>query len=260
MAILRDYLRILLIGFIAYTVIFIINIIIRSSGVVNDSIINTFFALQIFWPMLFILLGHPFYAMIGDISKNHASKGKYKRNIFVLDKNGNFLSFGQSFLRMVLKYVTLILPYGLIVTIITMCCTKKKQAIHDLILGHVVVKDVDGSLKTKNINNQSQNKVLIIFTIIGGIIISFVVSFLIFYISTNLSRKLVCESSMGNITIIYNKNQLVGFSAEGIVYDIDTQNEIAKEIGVDNYLIKFNDWFKSNTFGTCTINGEEISN
>lgn len=96
--------------------------------------------IQIAIPIIFIIYGQPFYAMFGDASKMHASKGKIKQNILVINSTGNYLTFGQSFCRMLLKYITLIIPGGLLITIITLCCTKKTQALHDLILGHTVVK------------------------------------------------------------------------------------------------------------------------
>ena len=62
--------------------------------------------------------------------------------MYVLNKTGNYLTFGESFLRMLLKYLTFFITFGIIATIIVMCCTDKKQALHDIILGQYVVKKV----------------------------------------------------------------------------------------------------------------------
>lgn len=60
--------------------------------------------------------------------------------MYVLNKKGNYLNFFESFLRMLLKYITLCIPLGVFITIIVMCCSPKKQALHDIILGQTVVK------------------------------------------------------------------------------------------------------------------------
>lgn len=136
-AVLSDFFRNWLVGFlISFLVIFIIFFL-RLNGIIDISLSSLSFL-----GSLYIVFGQPIYALFGDASKKHASKGKLKRNMYVLDKNGNYLTFGQSFLRMLLKYVTLWIPFGLIMSIVVMCCTEKKQALHDLILGHVVVKNI----------------------------------------------------------------------------------------------------------------------
>ena len=64
--------------------------------------------------------------------------------------------------------------------------------------------------------------------------------------------KLVCESKEGNITLIYNDTDLLGYTTSGgITYDLDGQKELAKQMGIEAYLEKFNDWFEKNTSGTC---------
>lgn len=71
--------------------------------------------------------------------------------------------------------------------------------------------------------------------------------------------KLVCTSNKGNITIMYNEERITGYIANGMSYDLDAQKKYAKEIGIDAYIIEFDNWFKSNTSGYCTINGEKVS-
>ena len=88
--------------------------------------------------------------------------------------------------------------------------------------------------------------------IIGGIVVFFVVLGLAIFIGVSAtSKKLVCKSSEGNITIMYNKKTLTGYTAKDIKYDLDAQKEYAEEIGIDNYIDEFSDWFSTNTTGSC---------
>lgn len=141
-ALLRDLLQILWFAFLGFFLIQIIQIILSFIGIANGPIQDTIEVIKISGSMLFIMFGQPIYALFADSSSKHATKGKLKRNMYVLNKTGNYLTFGESFLRMLLKYLTFFIPFGIIATIIVMCCTDKKQALHDIILGQYVVKKV----------------------------------------------------------------------------------------------------------------------
>ena len=92
------------------------------------------------------------------------------------------------------------------------------------------------------------------------IALSIGISLIIGFISYKPSSdKLVCTSNKGNITIMYNEKGITGYTATGMSYDLDAQKEVATEIGMDAYITEFNSWFKSNTSGYCTINGEKVS-
>jgi len=90
--------------------------------------------------------------------------------------------------------------------------------------------------------------------IIGGIVLGLIViGVIIFFLVSGTSKKLVCESTVGNITIMYNDDSLTGYTTLGsITYDYDQQSEYALEVGVDNYIAEFTTWFSTNTDGTCT--------
>lgn len=105
-----------------------------------------------------------------------------------------------------------------------------------------------------------RNKLIKILAIIGGIVVGFIILFIIiFSITSASSEKLVCKSNEGNITIMYNKNGITGYTASGMSYDLDAQQDYAKKIGMDAYITEFDNWFKSNTLGYCTIDGEKVS-
>ena len=240
---------------LAFFGILIVKLILQAANLVSQDFINLLDIIQVSVPILFILYGQPVYSMLGETSSRHTTKGKYSKNICVLDKNGNYLTIGQSSLRMILKFITLAFPFFLIISIITMLCTEKKQALHDLILGHVVVKNAD----KLNINSVPQNRVLVILISIFAIIISlFVASYLIISsLGLNNYDKLICESDQGNITLMYGESGVIGYSSLGISYDFDEQKDLAEEIGINTYIEQFKLWFETETTGTCTIDKHE---
>ena len=99
--------------------------------------------------------------------------------------------------------------------------------------------------------------ILIIFGVFIGIIILIVVS--LFTVVSNSSNTLVCTSDKGDITLIYNENEIIGYSASGITYDLDDEKEVSKKIGISAYLEEFNNQFELNTGGKCTINNKEMN-
>ena len=105
-----------------------------------------------------------------------------------------------------------------------------------------------------------KNKIIKILAIIGGVVVGFIILFIvIFSIISAGSEKLVCKSNEGNITIMYNDETITGYTANGISYDMDSQKEYAEQVGIDLYIKEFNSWFISNTSGSCTIDGKEVS-
>lgn len=95
--------------------------------------------------------------------------------------------------------------------------------------------------------------VKIVLMVIGGIVVFVgVLLFILFTFVSSSSNKLVCESKEGNITLMYNDDKIVGYSAKNITYDLDQQQDYSKEVGIDSYLDEFSTWFESNTSGTCT--------
>lgn len=112
---------------------------------------------------------------------------------------------------------------------------------------------------SNNINYKKKSGAPKVIAIIGGILGGFVIIFLVifFFVSAN-SDKLICKSDEGNITIMYNKNGLTGYTTAGMSYDFDEQKEYAKKIGVDAYTKEFSQWFSTHTSGTCTIDGKKV--
>ena len=92
--------------------------------------------------------------------------------------------------------------------------------------------------------------VKVVLMVIGGVVVVVgVLLFVIFTFVSSSSNKLVCESKEGSITLMYNDKEIVGYSASNITYDLDQQQDYAKEVG---YMDEFSTWFESNTSGTCT--------
>lgn len=108
---------------------------------------------------------------------------------------------------------------------------------------------------TPNYNTQQEQKknpIKKIFLFIVGFVIFFIaLGGIVFFVISSSSKKLVCKSNEGNITIMYTENQITGYTSKGISYDLDKQKQIAQQIGVEEYLVQFESWFTSNTTGTC---------
>ena len=106
---------------------------------------------------------------------------------------------------------------------------------------------------TKKAQNKALKIVLIIIgTLVIGFILLIVVGLLIINLMVNSSdNKLVCTSDEGNITISYNDETLTGYFEYNITYDLDGQKRIAEEIGTEEYVKQFTEWFQENTSGTC---------
>ncbi|MBR3161435.1 MAG: hypothetical protein IKF19_01735 [Bacilli bacterium] len=131
-----------------------------------------------------------------------------------------------------------------------------EQPKYDSMTGEPLTRDRNGIINNagheqqSKKNNSDTKKVLIILgvvVLIGGLLGS-----LLFFKLFGSTKKYVCKSSMGNITIIYNKKTILGYATTGgISYDLDGQKKIAEQIGVDYYLDEFNDWFVLTTSGTC---------
>ena len=89
--------------------------------------------------------------------------------------------------------------------------------------------------------------------IIGGIFLFLVVAFIaLFLIISATSKKLVCKSNEGNITITYNDKAISGYTANGLSYDLDGQKKYAEEIGIDAYIEEFSTMFSNKTAGSCS--------
>ena len=88
--------------------------------------------------------------------------------------------------------------------------------------------------------------------IIGGAVVGiFILAAIIFYVVAANSEKLVCKSDEGNITIYYNEKSVTGYKSNGISYDLDAQKEVANQIGIDQYIEEFTEFFRTNTTGSC---------
>lgn len=88
--------------------------------------------------------------------------------------------------------------------------------------------------------------------IFGGIVLGAVVIFAGLLVFTSLtSKKLVCKSSVGSITIMYSDKTLTGYTAVTYTYEFDEQKALAEEMGTEEYMNEFKTWFETNSDGTC---------
>lgn len=102
----------------------------------------------------------------------------------------------------------------------------------------------------KPVQPKKKSKAPIIIIIVAVVIIVLIAVGVIFFL--NNSKKLVCKSAEGNLTLIYNDEEIIGYTATGrLSYDLDGQKAIAKRIGIEAYMNEFEIWFKTNTTGSC---------
>ena len=88
--------------------------------------------------------------------------------------------------------------------------------------------------------------VILILTIVAALV--FIV-YLVF-ISVN-SEKLVCKSSNGSITIMYDDEKIIGYTVKNINFDEEEAKEYIKKVGIKKYLEEFKLTFEYYYNGTC---------
>jgi len=109
----------------------------------------------------------------------------------------------------------------------------------------------------ENTNTQSKpkkkiNPLIIVLIVIGAVVGLFVLLLiLVYFFVVKSSSQMICECSNGGITLIYNDNTIIGYTANGFTYDLDEQREFAEQMGVDEYLVQFEEWFTTTTDGKC---------
>jgi len=117
-----------------------------------------------------------------------------------------------------------------------------------------VTEPVTNTKPAKPKSKKVRNVVIIISVILVVVVIAVIALFVfIFSLVSSNSNQLVCKSTQGNITIMYDDSNIVGYTASGMSYDLDQQKKVANQIGIDNYVSQFSDWFKTNTDGSCSI-------
>lgn len=90
--------------------------------------------------------------------------------------------------------------------------------------------------------------------VIGGISMCLIlILFCVIVFKYKNSNEMVCQSDYSSITITYDQWGLIGYSTEHFSYDFSKEQKTAKKIGIDDYLLTFQESFESMTEGTCKI-------
>lgn len=123
------------------------------------------------------------------------------------------------------------------------------------VVGGYNVNVEQSSINNTNQTNQKNKKGIIkVLAIFGGICVGIIILVIvIFAVVSSNSNKLICKSSEGNITIMYNDETITGYTASGLSYDLDEQQSVAETMGIESYIYEFMTFFESNTTGSCTI-------
>ncbi|MFI3260530.1 MAG: hypothetical protein R3Y13_02325 [bacterium] len=105
--------------------------------------------------------------------------------------------------------------------------------------------------KKKNITVIVISILVTIFVVIPVMTI-FVVSNIFGYLNEVLvTSSMNCVASDSNIKIYYEGNQIVDFLAEKVIFDIDDENELVDQIGIETYLNNYSAWYEKNFNGKC---------
>lgn len=111
------------------------------------------------------------------------------------------------------------------------------------------------TITTYKSNNEDKKKKNTFKIVLISILIFFAVVLSIVIIVSAVSKKYICKSSRGNITLLYRNNKLVGYTTNGINYNLEEGKERVKKIGLEDYFKEFNIWFIQTTIdGTCKYN------
>ena len=99
---------------------------------------------------------------------------------------------------------------------------------------------------------KKKNIIVVIIVVIIIFIVAIIALVGVLFINvSNSSNKLICQSKEGNITLMYNSQELIGYTTSGMKYDLDNQKKYASEIGINAYIEEFKNWFEKNTSGNC---------
>jgi uncharacterized RDD family membrane protein YckC len=93
--------------------------------------------LPVDFSQLILVLVAIFYFTVMEASRHQASLGKIALELKVTDASGGRLTFSRAMLRNASKMISLLL---LMIGYVFAAFTKRKQALHDLIAGAVVIK------------------------------------------------------------------------------------------------------------------------
>lgn len=87
-------------------------------------------------------------------------------------------------------------------------------------------------------------------SLVSYAVLAIAIIFVLFFVaSTNATKKMTCEAPGVNIVISYDDQGITGYSAYGMSYDLSGQREYSSKVGLEPYLLEFEEWFQANTEG-----------
>ncbi len=109
-------------------------------------------------------------------------------------------------------------------------------------------------METKNKENQKNHNIAKILAIIGGIfvviVIMVIVALSIIKVSSN---KILCKSDGKSLTVYYNNETIVGYSAKNINFNTNIAKNAINAVGIDNYISSLETWYELSASGKCKI-------
>jgi uncharacterized RDD family membrane protein YckC len=131
-ALIMDLVILVLLGFITGAIIGIVAVLINGGSLSEDALSS----LGVFANIVGIIIGWLYYALM-ESSRKQATLGKMALGIYVTDLNGNRISFGKATGRYFGKIISALILY---IGFIMAGFTEKKQALHDIMAGCLVLK------------------------------------------------------------------------------------------------------------------------
>ena len=129
------FLDIIIIDIVAWAVSFIVGLILGLMSANSYGLTNDYLGVYFFFVPVFIV-GDWLYFALMESSPKQATLGKQALRIIVTDLDGKKISFGQATGRFISKLFSIIIFF---IGYIMVAFTDKKQGLHDMIAGTLVV-------------------------------------------------------------------------------------------------------------------------
>ena len=67
------------------------------------------------------------------------------------------------------------------------------------------------------------------------------------------SNKILCKSDGKSLTVYYNNETIIDYSAKNINFNMDIAKNAISTVGVDNYISSLETWYELSASGKCKI-------
>ncbi len=101
---------------------------------------------------------------------------------------------------------------------------------------------------------KKSNGIVKILAIIGGVLVAIIAMiFIAFAIIRTSSNRIECKSEEKSLTVYFNNETIIGYSAKNVNFNIDTAKNTVNLSGIDDYVSTLQTWYETYVGGKCTI-------